>query len=278
MGKGTKLLSQGDLASFFIGRVTNNTDPDRLGRIKVFVKGVNDDSLESPDRSDDLPFCYPAPPAMFGSDYRQGTFSLPEVGADVFVFFYRGDIDFPYYCFTIPGIKTEIINGQPSARPVNDDPPDWHPLARGVDPGLIPLPDSYEPPLDFGAKYPENDVISNRTHSMEFDATKGAERIQLTHLKKSYIKMGKSGEIVLKATEKRFDVTVDDAKDWVGGDREQCTVGDHDETIEGSRTVSVVQDETESIGGDETRNVTGEHTETIGGDQTQNVTGVATRS
>ena len=59
------------------GIVVENNDPKKIGRIKVFVKGVLEGNSES------LPWCTPEFPALDGGSPARMSFSVPEVGGFV---------------------------------------------------------------------------------------------------------------------------------------------------------------------------------------------------
>lgn len=68
-----------------IGTVTNNQDPEKLGRVKVKFPWLSDE-----DESNWARIVSP----MAGKE--KGIFFLPEVGDEVFVVFQYGDINMPY--------------------------------------------------------------------------------------------------------------------------------------------------------------------------------------
>jgi uncharacterized protein involved in type VI secretion and phage assembly len=85
-----------------IGNVTNNQDPDNLGRIKVTFPWLND--------HDEGYWARLATP-MAGGD--RGIYFLPEVHDEVLVIFEHGDVRFPY-------IIGALWNGQ-DRPPTNND-------------------------------------------------------------------------------------------------------------------------------------------------------------
>ena len=68
-----------------VGLVTNNQDPDKLGRVKVRFPWLGD--------SDESAWARLATP-MAGKD--RGLYFLPEVDDEVLVVFEHGDLRFPY--------------------------------------------------------------------------------------------------------------------------------------------------------------------------------------
>ncbi|MCP4607052.1 MAG: hypothetical protein GY847_42155, partial [Proteobacteria bacterium] len=70
-----------------LGYVTDREDPEQLGRVRVCVPG-----LLEPHSA----WAWPLGTSGGGSKNR-GFFAVPEVGADVAVFFARGNLDRPHY-------------------------------------------------------------------------------------------------------------------------------------------------------------------------------------
>src|SRR3954470_11281430 len=72
------------------GKVTDNDDPDRLGRIKATVPRLLGD--------EEIGWALPAFP--YGGRADQGLFALPEVEADVWIEFEGGDLSYPIWSGT----------------------------------------------------------------------------------------------------------------------------------------------------------------------------------
>jgi uncharacterized protein involved in type VI secretion and phage assembly len=99
---------EGDATAFritgvVIGIVTNNKDPDNLGRVKVRFPWLSD--------SDESAWARVAAP-MAGKD--RGLYFLPEVDDEVLVVFEHGDMRFPY-------VLGALWNGQEKPPAKNDD-------------------------------------------------------------------------------------------------------------------------------------------------------------
>lgn len=75
-----------------VGRVVENNDPRQLLRIKVYVKGVYEDSDVSK-----LPWVFPKGDSGLGGKPDSSSFFVPEVGSEVLVYWPTGDIYSPYY-------------------------------------------------------------------------------------------------------------------------------------------------------------------------------------
>ncbi len=75
----------GKIAGVAAGIVSNNQDPDKLGRVKLTFPWLSDDNETDWVRM-----------AVLMAGKEMGTFFLPEVGDEVLVAFEQGDINFPY--------------------------------------------------------------------------------------------------------------------------------------------------------------------------------------
>lgn len=86
--KKTELLS-----SPLNGQVVDNNDPKQIGRVKVRIQGVFEDS-----DANSLPWCYPMNPYGLGGRFNSSGFSVPEVGSKLTIIFpYDNDVYFPFY-------------------------------------------------------------------------------------------------------------------------------------------------------------------------------------
>jgi uncharacterized protein involved in type VI secretion and phage assembly len=79
-------MSAGPFYGKYRGQVVNNIDPQQIGRIQVRVSDV------SP-----LPLATWAMPCVPVAGINMGVFTVPPVGAGVWVEFERGDQDFPVW-------------------------------------------------------------------------------------------------------------------------------------------------------------------------------------
>jgi uncharacterized protein involved in type VI secretion and phage assembly len=99
----TQLSTTNRIYGVVIGTVTNNQDPDNLGRIKVTFPWLND--------RDEGYWARLATPMAGGN---RGIYFLPEVHDEVLVIFEHGDTRFPY-------IIGSLWNGQGRPPTNNDD-------------------------------------------------------------------------------------------------------------------------------------------------------------
>ncbi len=94
-----------------VGYVTDRRDPDGLGRVRVCIPGLMEPYG---------PWAWPLGTVGGGSKNR-GFFAVPEEGAEVAVFFNRGDLGEPYYLsahYGKPDAQSEV------PEEAQQDPPD----------------------------------------------------------------------------------------------------------------------------------------------------------
>ena len=75
-----------------VGRVMDNKDPRKLLRLKVYVKGIYEESDVTK-----LPWVFPLADASRGGRPDSGGFSVPEIDSEVLVSWPSGDVYSPYY-------------------------------------------------------------------------------------------------------------------------------------------------------------------------------------
>jgi len=123
------------LVGLFVGHVVDRDDPQSLGRVRVCIPGVVEPKTA---------WAWPLGGGGGGSKDR-GEFAVPRTGAEVAVFFNRGDIDAPYY------------------------------LAAQWGAGEVPEEAQKSPP--------DNRVLATETFRIEMDETTGGRRLRLTNRK-----------------------------------------------------------------------------------------------
>ncbi|HET6344124.1 MAG TPA: phage baseplate assembly protein V [Myxococcota bacterium] len=121
----------------YLGVVTDRDDPEQLGRVRLRVEG-----LVEPQSG----WAWPLGTSGGGSK-DCGFFAVPEVGAEVAVFFRAGDIDAPHYL-----------------------PAHW-----GKPAGASEVPAEAQRPS------PDNRVLATPHFRVELDETEGAERLAISN-------------------------------------------------------------------------------------------------
>lgn len=127
------------LNGLYIGYVTDRRDPEKLGRVRLCVPGV----LE-PESA----WAWPLGTSGGGCK-DNGLFNVPEVGAEVGVFFEQGNVDRPHYLsahWGKPGGQSEL------PEEAQKDPPD-------------------------------DRVLSTKTFRVELDESEGSRKLRLTNKK-----------------------------------------------------------------------------------------------
>lgn len=92
----------GRLAFMYVGIVVDNIDPVKAGRVRVRIPG-----LIEPESGWALPMG-----TGIGGQEKRGTFFVPNIGAEVCVFFNQGDVDHPHYMGGHWGWDVEGVEGR----------------------------------------------------------------------------------------------------------------------------------------------------------------------
>ncbi len=127
------------LYGLYVGYVTRRDDPEKLGRVRICVPGV----LE-PESA----WAFPLGTSGGGSK-DNGLFAVPELNAEVGVFFNQGSVDAPYYLtahWGKPGGESEV-------------------------------------PEEAQRDEPTNRVLATKTFRIELDEADGARKLKLTNKK-----------------------------------------------------------------------------------------------
>jgi uncharacterized protein involved in type VI secretion and phage assembly len=153
-------LERGDtrLHGLFMGYVTSRNDPERLGRVRVRVPG-----LIEPESA----WAWPLG-TVGGGSKDTGAFWVPEVGAEVGVFFNGGNVDDPRYLAAHWGM-------------------------RG---GASEVPEEAQRPT------PDARVFATPTFRIELDETPGARKLRLRNRKTgdSLVFDAEANTVTLEAT------------------------------------------------------------------------------
>jgi hypothetical protein len=92
------------------GKVVSNTDPDKLGRIKIEIWPMFEGIL-----ADALPWAIPAYPIFEGSGTGIGYFAVPKIDTLVYCFFENGNFNQPIYFAEAPS----KVHGIPDSSAIN---------------------------------------------------------------------------------------------------------------------------------------------------------------
>lgn len=127
------------LLGMYVGYVTHREDPEMLGRVRFCIPG-----LVEPHG----PWAWPLGTCGGGSKDR-GMFAVPEVGAEVAVFFNQGDADEPHFL--------SAHWGRPDGQS--------------------------EVPEEAQRSPPDNRVLATETFRIELDESEGQRKLRLTNRK-----------------------------------------------------------------------------------------------
>jgi hypothetical protein len=198
---------------WWVGTVIDATnDPKKLGRVRVRVRGVDDNKQE--DQITQWASC--VTPTTSAS-YR-GIGDTPSLieGSEVFGFF--GDNN---------GHEVRVILGSLPQQPDDENTNALSLEARGKNPNQLEKIHPVEPDSAFSAEYPFNRVIRSRKgHLIELDDTDGGERIHIYHTSGTSIEMAPDGRLTIRNPGDSFEL--------VGGVKNIAVAGDAEITVGGN--------------------------------------------
>jgi hypothetical protein len=228
---------------WWVGVVEDRQDPLKMGRCRVRCVGWHaENKMLLPTNA--LPWAIPILPLNNNNPYP------PKEGDMVFGFFTDGENgQDPILVGVFPSIplkgpnRQEAFNdgrdqGELDVAPVKPnetrtnyprflDEPTTSRLARNDSDYPSPINESkaankaskVEPNSYYNAKYPYNNVYESESgHALEFDDTKGAERVHLYHRSGSYIEWAANGDRSERIQRDKFTVVIGDEKVYVKGD------------------------------------------------------------
>ena len=225
--------------------VTDNNDPDELGKVKLSVPELFGTGFSTD---------WARPAAMqYGGIGNNGFFTVPEIGSGVYVEFLAGNVNRPIYSgawWAIVKSENQVPNLARGGADASHGEP------KGTDTGVGATPtgrEFKEPASPYNPKYPNNKVM--RTSSgivIELDDTKGSERIHIYHPSSTYIEIHPNGNVAIRTQGDKYEV--------VAGNYDLHVSGDFNVLVDGNKTVRVIGNDETQIDGDRTRVVMGNET------------------
>ena len=300
---------------WFVGVVEDRNDPEKVGRVRVRCLGLHTGDIEkiSPDT---LPWASVMMPVTAGGNSGVGVSShfLVE-GTWVVGFFRDAHLQEPVIMGTLPGVNTvdatatstsvkgfkdQGVERKPPSGPdityptsKYTDKPDTNLLAQelvsshesnsiktaseswSTASGSASQPASKQS----GAKYPYNHVLETESgHYIEFDDTKGNERIHIFHKKGTFIEIDPTGNVVIKTVGNVTNIVAGNMDTYVKGNYTVSAVGNIDLYAKGNLTEKVDGNRKTTITGEETLEITGPVKNTFKATLTEEVTGAVTQT
>lgn len=222
---------------WFIGTVVDRkTDPQKLGRVRVRIYGIHDDTANSPDN--ELPWATVLTPPQSASANQVGLSPMGLLeGSVVFGFFADGNEgQLPMILGSLAGVPENNVSKHDVAKLAREE----NDLADVKNTKRVTGDLVTEPVSPYAAKYPFNKVLrTERGHIFELDDTENEERIHMYHKVGTYTEIDKEGRRVDKIVGNRFEVTVRDNNVYVGGDCKVEIKGNSTMIIKGNAAVTI---------------------------------------
>lgn len=215
----TQFLGQ-DGFRWFVGIVEDINDEMKLGRVKVRVFNIDDNT-----KTEDLNWAQVMMPTTSASFEGFGDTPQLSVGSRVIGFFMDGkEKQIPMIMGSFP-IIPNMDNAKHSVPA----------LARGQQTIGKEKAHPVEPDSAYAAEYPFNRVIQTRSgHAIELDDTPGQERIHIFHKSGTSIEINAGGRMVIKSVGDSFDI--------VGGAKKIAIKGDCNLSVDGTLSAIVKSD------------------------------------
>ena len=276
----------------YLGVVEDNNDPDKAGKVLVRIAGIHTPKKVKGKTegipTDELPWALPMMPmaGVSGLGYN----GVPKQGDWIALFFRGGNHNNPVYFGSLKGtpispIDTDIGFNDPDGEyPKEVGVPDWNKEARGD--GVETLKgikdanlETFEPTSPAEPSYPNNLVFETPDDGIvvEYDSTPTKERWHVFHkASKSYIEIHPNGDMVMKSTNNRFEITTNDRKIFVKNNDTKQVDGNETKDILGTMLETITGAVTEDYKDAQTTDVGGALVINVGGAANINATGKAT--
>ena len=235
----------GDQTRWFIGTVTDISDPLELGRVKVRVDGVHDDTTLIPASS--LPWAQCLVPITQGGTNGLGNNLGIQVNARVFGFFLDGtNSQMPIIFGSMPKFESASESGKSTNRlATGTNTLAARKVDNGTDPTKIANLEPFdEPDSPYNAIYPLNYVHETpRGNVIEIDDSHDSSgdfsRIHIYHRSGSFVEMHPNGDVVTHH-KNGFKTVHGNDKVYITGDLEITVNGDMNLTVKGDLTENII--------------------------------------
>lgn len=233
---------------WFFGVVEDRNDPKKIGRLRVRIYNVHPfKSNGTPDTvnvpTDHLPWATPINSLMsaglFQNNIRDGIGISPVgcmVGSTVFGFFADGnECQMPIVMGSLSGLVGATEQNELPRTSIEENSVGVLKNQKRVA-SASPFPG--EPVSPFAAKYPYNKAFRTESgHLIELDDTPTKERIHIMHKSGTFVEIDKDGEVVIKTTDDRYDITTKNNNIYVGGSVNMHVKGSMNVKVAGSYNI-----------------------------------------
>ncbi len=263
---------------WWVGRVEDVRDPDKMGRARVRVYGYHsDNSGDIP--SDHLMWASVVVPPTGAGVSGVGTSPALKAGSTVFGFFMDGeDAQVPVIIGAIPGAPSKTDS---FPFPRYKDESDINRLARNEKVGDTAVGKAKkerdtastagggswtEPASPYAAEYPYNQVRESESgHVEEWDDTPGKERLHRFHKAGTFEEIHPDGTRVVKVVKDDYQIVAGDGYVHISGNVNITVDGNAAINVGGNADMEVGGNLNQKIGGNATLEVGGSYTVKIGG-------------
>jgi hypothetical protein len=236
----------------FDGIVRDNSDPDRLGRIRAEVPEVG--------FVDGLLTGWARCVSPFGGEFNRGDFVVPAIGANVLIQFIAGDPDRPICMGTFPAKPANLSESPKGVREQQDE---RIAVLKGI--GRIARPSgrgsSSEPANPFAPVYPDNRTRKSGAVVEEIDSTPNHERYHVFHVAGTFFEIHPDGSLVVRISARRGA----DGSPGPGGRSFSIVEGDDERQVGGNQRTQVIRDRETLVEGDDFEEVGGDRFTQIDG-------------
>lgn len=281
---------------WFMGKVVDVNDPEKLGRVKVSVFGYHSTTGTAQQIPKDSLVWSPIIMPAYSASLKGVGISPTGILVDSLVFGFYADgsnAQVPIVIGTLPATNEQQTqstsnniaqsnfgnllsgsSGESRTRGTNkDSEPDCNKLARGDKKGtsletrendLVSVSTTKstwkEPKSPYKTVYPFNNVFQSQAgHLLEVDDTKGGERLLALHKAGSFCEFHPDGVLVLKVKKDFYEIIEKDGYFYIKGNGNITVSGNYTLMINGNADIAIKGNVTETISGNYNLKVNGSY-------------------
>ena len=198
-----------------LAKVIDNKDPKDRGRLKINIQGIT-------ELAEIFPWAE-TEGQLIGNSKRVGLSSAVEIGTFVYVEFIGGNPSFPLVTGYVRGSKDSSLLH--TVKNLDDT------IFKTRNDNIVGVE---LPPLNDKSEYPYNQVLESNSAIIEYDNTKGNERVSIQHINGSYYEIRPDGDVQVKSIKDIYNIATLNFKNYVGGNFTNTVIGNFKETITGT--------------------------------------------